>query len=93
MFMYPIFITDDPEASVEIKTLPGQRRWGVNRLEEFIGPLVKKGLGSVILFGVPLNCEKVSFFLCEIGYCRALELANEKLKPHEIGMIKLFFFL
>jgi porphobilinogen synthase len=30
----------------------------VDRLEEFIGPLVKKGLKSVILFGVPMNCEK-----------------------------------
>ena len=57
--MYPIFITDDPDASVEIKTLPGQRRWGVNRLEEFLAPLVHKGLKSVILFGVPLKCEKV----------------------------------
>jgi len=58
MFMYPIFITDDPNAIVEIPTLPGQCRWGVNKLEEFIGPLVKKGLASVILFGVPLNCAK-----------------------------------
>ncbi|KIM31288.1 hypothetical protein M408DRAFT_327549 [Serendipita vermifera MAFF 305830] len=58
MFMYPIFITDDPSASVEIPTLPGQRRWGVDRLEEFLGPLVKKGLSSVILFGVPLNAAK-----------------------------------
>ena len=59
MLMYPIFITDEPDASVEIKSLPGQRRWGVNRLEEFLGPLVKKGLTSVILFGVPLKCQKV----------------------------------
>jgi len=58
MFMYPIFITDDPEASVVIPSLPGQRRWGVNKLESFIGPLVEKGLKSVILFGVPLTCEK-----------------------------------
>lgn len=58
MLMYPIFITDDVDASVVIKTLPGQRRWGVNKLEEFLGPLVKKGLRSVILFGVPMNCEK-----------------------------------
>jgi porphobilinogen synthase len=62
MFIYPIFITDDPNASVEIPTLPGQRRWGVNNLEEFIGPLVKKGLESVILFGVPFNCVKVCPF-------------------------------
>jgi porphobilinogen synthase len=59
MFMYPIFITDDPNASVEIPSLPGQRRWGVNKLEVFLGPLVQKGLKSVILFGVPLTCEKV----------------------------------
>ena len=58
--MYPIFITDDPDAEVEIPTLPGQKRWGVNRLEVFLKPLVAKGLKSVILFGVPLDLEKVS---------------------------------
>ncbi|KDQ57816.1 hypothetical protein JAAARDRAFT_194086 [Jaapia argillacea MUCL 33604] len=58
MLMYPIFITDDPSACVEIKSLPGQCRWGVDRLEGFLGPLVKKGLKSVILFGVPVNCQK-----------------------------------
>lgn len=57
--MYPIFITDDPDARVEIASLPGQCRWGVNRLEEFLGPLVKKGLKSVILFGVPVSSPKV----------------------------------
>ncbi|GHJ87787.1 hypothetical protein NliqN6_4189 [Naganishia liquefaciens] len=58
MLMYPIFITDDPEAEVEIPTLPGQKRWGINRLEGFLRPLVDKGLKSVILFGVPLELEK-----------------------------------
>lgn len=60
--MYPIFITDDPQAEVVIPSLPGQKRWGVEKLEGFLGPLIKKGLKSVILFGVPLNCQKVSFF-------------------------------
>ena len=59
MLMYPIFITDDADARVEITYLPGQCRWGVNRLDEFMGQLVKKGLKSVILFGVPLTCPKV----------------------------------
>lgn len=72
MLMYPIFVTDDPEASVVIQSLPGQRRWGVNRLKEFIGPLVKKGLKSVILFGVPLNCVKV----------RLNFASNTELGPH-----------
>ncbi|CAD6910134.1 unnamed protein product [Tilletia controversa] len=58
MFMYPIFITDDPDAAIELASMPGQRRWGVNRLEDFLGPLVKKGLKSVILFGVPTKTPK-----------------------------------
>jgi porphobilinogen synthase len=56
--MYPIFISDKPDASEIIATLPGQRRWGVNKLDQFLAPLVKKGLQSVILFGVPVNCQK-----------------------------------
>lgn len=63
--MYPIFITDEPEAEVEIAALPGQKRWGVNKLEGFLQPLVKKGLKSVILFGVPLNKPKVRVFLLQ----------------------------
>ena len=62
MLMYPIFISDDPNACVEISSLPGQCRWGVDRLEGFLDRLVEKGLQSVILFGVPLTCEKVLSF-------------------------------
>ncbi|GAA5876079.1 hypothetical protein JCM3774_004498 [Rhodotorula dairenensis] len=58
MLMYPIFITDEPDAEVEIKSLPGQKRWGINRLQGFLAPLVAKGLRSVILFGVPVVREK-----------------------------------
>ncbi|ORX35780.1 putative porphobilinogen synthase [Kockovaella imperatae] len=53
MLMYPIFISDDPDAEQVISSLPGQKRWGINKLEGFLGPLVSKGLKSVILFGVP----------------------------------------
>ncbi|CAG8499216.1 5684_t:CDS:2 [Paraglomus brasilianum] len=58
--MYPIFITDDPNAADEIKSLPGQKRWGINKLQGFLKPLVEKGLSSVILFGVPLKVERDS---------------------------------
>lgn len=50
--MYPIFISEIDDAKEAIDSMPNQFRWGVNRLEEFLGPLVKKGLRSVILFGV-----------------------------------------
>jgi delta-aminolevulinic acid dehydratase/porphobilinogen synthase len=55
-----VFITDDADSSKELASMPGQRRWGVNKLEGFLGPLVKKGLRSVILFGVPEKKPKVS---------------------------------
>ncbi|PVV01171.1 hypothetical protein BB560_004422 [Smittium megazygosporum] len=54
--MYPIFISDDPTAKKPIDSMPEQ--WGVDRLEEFLGPLVQKGLVSVIIFGVPENAAK-----------------------------------
>lgn len=56
--MYPIFVTDDPNARVEIKSLPGQCRWGLDRLKELLEPLVAKGLTSVLIFGVPVSSEK-----------------------------------
>ncbi len=45
-------------SQVEIHSLPGQKRWGINKLESFLAPLVAKGLRSVILFGVPLHMDK-----------------------------------
>jgi len=61
MFIYPIFISDDPDAEQVISSLPGQKRWGLNKLEGFLRPLVGKGLKGVILFGVPMEMEKVGF--------------------------------
>lgn len=55
MFIYPLFITDDPDAEVEISSLPNQKRWGINKLVPFVDSLVKKGLASVLLFGVPIK--------------------------------------
>ncbi|EPX75259.1 porphobilinogen synthase Hem2 [Schizosaccharomyces octosporus yFS286] len=56
--MYPIFITDDDDAKVQIPSMPNQYRWGVNRLQEFLSPLVERGLRSVILFGVITDSSK-----------------------------------
>ncbi|CAG8533046.1 5383_t:CDS:2 [Ambispora gerdemannii] len=56
--MYPIFVSDVPDAEEEISTMPGQKRWGVNTLPKLLSPLVKKGLKSVIIFGVPIKTPK-----------------------------------
>ena len=38
-----------------IPSLPDQHRRGINKIVAHLGPLVRKGLRSVILFGVPLQ--------------------------------------
>ncbi|KAH9449670.1 hypothetical protein Pst134EB_020489 [Puccinia striiformis f. sp. tritici] len=58
MLMFPIFISDDPNAQQPIDSFPNQFRLGLNVLEGFIRPFVEKGLRSVMLFGVPMNCQK-----------------------------------
>lgn len=57
-FMYPIFVIDEPDAEQAVASLPGVSRYGVNKLIEAVRPLVKNGLSSVLLFGVPMNMPK-----------------------------------
>ena len=51
-FVYPLFISDEPSDAVPIASMPDQLRLGIDRLDDFMTPLVEKGLASVILFGV-----------------------------------------
>ncbi|KAH3901678.1 probable Delta-aminolevulinic acid dehydratase [Saccharomycodes ludwigii] len=55
MFIFPIFISDDPEEECDIPSLPNIKRFGVNKIVPYLKPLVAKGLRSVIIFGVPLK--------------------------------------
>lgn len=53
MFIYPIFLSSNPDLEEPISSLPNQKRWGINKLLPFLETLVAKGLHSVILFGSP----------------------------------------
>ncbi|KAL9010976.1 MAG: hypothetical protein Q9173_004138 [Seirophora scorigena] len=53
MLIYPLFISDSPDEETLIPSLPDQHRRGINRVAPHLEPLVRKGLSSVILFGVP----------------------------------------
>lgn len=55
MFIFPLFISDDPEEETPIESLPNIKRFGVNKLSAYLRPLVEKGLRSIILFGVPMK--------------------------------------
>jgi porphobilinogen synthase len=52
MLVYPIFVVDEEDAKQPIKSMPEQFQLGINRLEEFLTPLIQRGLRSVLLFGV-----------------------------------------
>uniref|UniRef100_A0A3Q3MUS5 Delta-aminolevulinic acid dehydratase n=1 Tax=Labrus bergylta TaxID=56723 RepID=A0A3Q3MUS5_9LABR len=56
--IYPIFVTDSEDAVEPIGSLPGQARYGVNKLEGMLKPLVENGLKCVLIFGVPAKIEK-----------------------------------
>jgi porphobilinogen synthase len=55
MLILPLFITDNDDEETLIPSLPGQYRRGINKVVPFLEPLIRKGLRSVILFGVPLG--------------------------------------
>lgn len=54
MLIYPLFVSDQPDEEVLIPSLPDQQRIGLNKVVSTLEPLVRKGLRSVILFGVPM---------------------------------------
>eukprot|EP00062_Callorhinchus_milii_P014823 gi/632964411/ref/XP_007898386.1/ PREDICTED: delta-aminolevulinic acid dehydratase isoform X1 [Callorhinchus milii] len=56
--IYPIFVTDNADAVEPIISLPGQARYGVNKLEGMLRPLVDDGLTCVLIFGVPAKLIK-----------------------------------
>ncbi|ELT91513.1 hypothetical protein CAPTEDRAFT_18667 [Capitella teleta] len=56
--MFPVFITDEDDAIEQIDSLPGQARYGVNKLVDMLKPIVANGLESVLLFGVPQKLPK-----------------------------------
>jgi delta-aminolevulinic acid dehydratase/porphobilinogen synthase len=54
---------DEDDAVQAIKSMPGISRYGINKLQEALTPLVNKGLKSVLIFGVPGNVKKVHVYL------------------------------
>ncbi|XKL67340.1 hypothetical protein PGB90_002831 [Kerria lacca] len=56
--MYPLFITDNDDTKEEVSSLPNVYRFGINRLKEFLEPIIQLGLKSVLLFGVLCKLKK-----------------------------------
>ncbi|KAG5453262.1 Delta-aminolevulinic acid dehydratase [Clonorchis sinensis] len=55
--VFPVFISANPDAYELIPSLVDQRRVGVNRLREYLEPLIKRKLSAVLLFGAAVRSE------------------------------------
>ncbi|KAK1654669.1 delta-aminolevulinic acid dehydratase [Colletotrichum phormii] len=55
MLIYPLFVSDQDDEEILIPSLPGQYRRGINKTMAWLEVLVRKGLRSVMLFGVPVR--------------------------------------
>ena len=51
-FIYPLFIHENDEACEDIPSLPNVKRLGLNKLKDYLEPIVANGLKTVLLFGV-----------------------------------------
>lgn len=52
-FIMPIFIDENIDKPVPIRSLPGQYRYPVEKISNYIDELLELGLNKVILFGIP----------------------------------------
>ena len=52
-FVYPLFVTEGTNIKEEIKSMPGNYRWSLDRLPELVEDITESGVPAVILFGIP----------------------------------------
>lgn len=52
-FIYPLFLEEGLSGKVEINSMPGVYRYGLDALEEVVSSLKEAGIVSVLLFGIP----------------------------------------
>ncbi|KAF8005269.1 porphobilinogen synthase [Metschnikowia aff. pulcherrima] len=55
MFIFPLFVLDIDDEETVMDALPNIKRVGIQKLLQYVAPLVEKGLRAVILFGVILQ--------------------------------------
>lgn len=51
--IYPLFVVEGLDEVKEIKAMPGQMHWPVERISEPVTAAMKEGIKAFILFGVP----------------------------------------
>lgn len=58
--MYPIFVVHGSGIKKEISSMPNQYHWSVDMLDELVEQVVKAGIKSLMIFGVPKTKDLLS---------------------------------
>ncbi|API87265.1 porphobilinogen synthase [Francisella uliginis] len=58
--MYPIFVVHGENIKKEISSMPNQYHWSIDMLDELVERVLKSGIKSVMIFGVPKSKDLVS---------------------------------
>ena len=56
--IYPIFIEEGENIKLEISSMPSIYRYSIDRLKEELDELVKLGINSILLFGIPKHKDE-----------------------------------
>lgn len=57
--IYPMFVMEGKEGKEEIPSMPGQYRYGLDTMNYMIEDLLKAGVSSVMLFGIPSHKDEL----------------------------------
>jgi len=57
--IYPMFVKEGKNIIEDIPSLEGQKRCSPDKIAEILEPVVKSGIGSILLFGLPAKKDEV----------------------------------
>jgi porphobilinogen synthase len=78
--IWPVFVIEGEKRKTEIGSLPGQFRMSADEVCRVVAPLVAKGLGGLMLFGVPDEKNKDTGGTAAFAENGLVQLAVKKLK-------------
>lgn len=62
--VYPLFIYHGTDLKREIKSMPGQFQWSLDRLPEIVHEVVRLKIPAVLLFGIPAEKDDSGLVAC-----------------------------
>jgi len=58
-FILPVFVTEGTDIKNPVESMPGVYQWSIDKLEEFLEPVIKYGIPAVMVFGIPEHKDEV----------------------------------